>query len=286
MQISESVKGNAISLFDMLRRYDPLNKTKFEVSFKLINNTVPSQIRFLNMDGNVYSCKSRELFLLRLALYRKIIKNKINNPMMENIFKALENVSKTPMDLYFGVDIKDGYYLFSFWLIFGGVKRTGEVSFWPYKFDEIIDKVLFQIKFKKPRFLRKDILNLGFDVDSKNIFYKLYYLLKDKEENLFPFTNLMKRINRRLSDFKYFYFFSQMYDQKAECIKRKLFLEFLEDIYSDSKRTEEVLKKILEVSNNYFDLRKLFKIIKLINGRISLISFEIDGTLTFYIRPD
>ena len=136
-----------------------------------------------------------------------------------------------------------------------------------------------------PKNLRKDILNLGFDVDNKNLFYKLYYLLRDKKEYLSPFANLMKRINRKLLDFKYFYFFSKMYDRRGYCCKDKLFIEFLEDIYSNSKKIDGLLTKVLAVNNNHFELQRLLKIIRLMDGRISLISFEPGGFLTFYIRP-
>jgi len=284
--VSNTTKKNTLMIVRNLLRYDPFRKTKFEVSFKLNNSVISNRVRFLNMDGNAYSCKNQLFFIGRLEIYKRIMKGKINNSLLPNVIQALTEISKTPMDLYFGADIEDNNYLFAFWLIFGGVKKTGEVTFWHYDFDEIVKNALEIIKFKPPKFLRKNILNLGFDIDSKNVFYKLYYLLRDKTEYLSPFTNLMKKINRNLSDFKFFYFFSQMYDKEGVCIKNKLFIEFLEDIYPNSQKINELLRKVLEINHSRFESLKLFRIIKSINGRLSLISFEIDGTITFYIRPN
>jgi hypothetical protein len=283
---SNTTKKNSLMIAGALLRHDPFGKTKFEVSFKIKKHILPRRIRFLNMDGNAYSSKNKLFFLERLEIYKRIMNGKINNSLLPRVIQALTEISKTPMDLYFGADIENNNYLFAFWLIFGGVKKTGEVSFWNYDFDGIVKNALEKMRFKPPRFLRKDILNLGFDIDNNNVFYKLYYLLRDKTEYLSPFTNLMKKINRTLPDFKYFYFFSRMYDEQGRCCKQKLFTEFLEDIYPDTEKTNELLAKVLTLNNNHIELQRLLKIIKLIDGRISLMSFEADGTITFYIRPN
>jgi len=285
---SEITQKNTLSIVKKLIRYDPLDITTFEISFKIKRDNLLNQIRFLNMDGDAYSCKNPLFFLSRLRIYKKIIEGKVNNPLLTDIFKALSWVARTPMDLYFGADIKKDNYLFSFWLIFGGVKRTGEVSFWPYDFNEIVENILKIIKFKPPEFLKKEILNFGVDVDNKNLFYKLYYLIREKSNYayLVDFNKIIRKINRALSDFKYFYFFSQMYNKKGVCFKKKLFLEFLQDIHYESEKINELLTKILKINNSHFELKRLLKIIKLISGRVSLISFEIDGTITFYIRPN
>lgn len=283
---SKVTQRNTLAIIKNLVRGDPFEKTKFELSFKLKNDTISNRVRFLNIDGGIYSCKSQQFFLARLEIYKEIMKNKIDNSLLPDVIQALTSISKTPMDLYFGADIKDDVFLFAFWLIFGGVKRTGEVNFWPYNFNEIVNNALTKIKFKKSMFLINDILNFGLDIDNKDVFYKLYYLLRDKESSPASFGNLIKRINRILSDFRFFYFFSRMYNKEGKCIKKKLFIEFLEDIYPNSRKINELLGKVLEINHSRFELPKLFRIIKSINGRLSLISFEPYRVLTFYIRPD
>ena len=224
------------------------------------------------------------MFLERLKLYQRLMAGKIHNPLLPDLMGALADISQTPMDLYFGADIDQWSFLFAFWLIFGGVKRSGEVSFWRYDFERIIKDTLGKIRFKGPGRIRKDILNLGFDIDDKDIFYKIYFLCREKVLPKSNFTALMKRINRNLAGFKYFYFISQMYDKDGDCVKEKLFTEFLEDIYPGSERSEQLLARVIRISGSGPGPARLPKVIASIGGRISLISFENDATLTFYIR--
>jgi len=284
LDVSEITQKNTLRVIRKLLRYDPWNKTRFEVSFKIKKDKIPRLERFLTMDIGIHSSRSPISFLGRLEIYKSIMKGKINNPLLPNVIRALAGVSRTPMDLYFGADIENNNFLFAFWLIFGGVKRTGEISFCPYDFDEIVKEVLEKIKFEPPKLLRKDILNLGLDIDNKNVFYKLYYLLRKNAEYPASFDALIKRIDKTFVNFKYFYFFSQMHDAKGRCCKEKLFVEFLEDLYPASPKNTELLARVCEMNNNYFELERLEKVIRTIDGRISLLSFENDGQVTFYVR--
>ena len=56
---SKLTQKNMLSIIRELIRYDPLGKTRFEVSFKLQDSRICHVARFLNMDGDVYSCKNQ-----------------------------------------------------------------------------------------------------------------------------------------------------------------------------------------------------------------------------------
>jgi hypothetical protein len=191
------------------------------------------------------------------------------------------------MDLYFGFDVHDNDILFAFWLIFGGVKRTGDVSFWPYNFNSILRNFFNTSKSKMPNILNKEILNFGVDLGKSGLYYKFYYLCREKILTNHDFTELMKSINKSLKDFKYFYFFSEMYDEGGKLVKKKLFIEFLEDIMNDDKKMVNIIVRSLSRINNInFNHSQIKNVLHKCGGRISLISFQLDGTLTFYIRPD
>lgn len=283
---SRLTRQKTLSLARRLIREDPFGKLKFEVSFKISGNRILNQARLLNMDADSYSCKSPIFFLDRLEIYRSIMKSRIKNRYLPDITKAIACISKTPMNLYFGADIDGGNFIFAFWIIFGGIKRSGEASFWNYDFEEITGNTLEKAGFKPPLFLKNNILNLGFDIGKRDIFYKLYYLLDDRERDLPGFTGIIRKISGKLENFKYFSYFSKMYDKQGECRKEKLFVEFLEDIYPDDARAQGLLAKVLEIGNSSFSPCKLSEINKMTGARISLISFETNGTLTFYLRPE
>ena len=277
---------NTITIVKALASEDEQQKTKWEVSLKLKKDKIIKTTRFLSMDGQAYSYKSEKLFLERLEIYNKIMDKKINKNFKDKIIACLLEFSKTPMDLYFGADIKNNAYLFSFWLIFGGVKSPTDISFWSYDFNKLIEKSLKTINFKKPKKIRKDILNFGFDVNNKNIFYKIYYLSRKKIILNNVFTNLMSQINKNLINYNYFYFFSELYNKNGNCLKKKAFIEFFDKLYVDRQDFPEFLEKILKIVKSNYKLSKLTKIFQATGGRISLISFELDNTITFYVRPD
>ncbi len=239
------------------------------------------------MDADAYSCKNKFLFLKRLGLYTSLMNKKASNPFLPGLIDAFSEISDTPMDLYFGADIHNDSYIFAFWLIFGGVKRNGAASFWHYNFKGIVNKFLARVGLKKTTLLKNNILNFGIDIDERQIFYKLYYLLTEKSNEIksLLFSRLIKDIDKKFSNFRYFYFFSQMFDKNAQCVKNKLFVEFLEDITLRSCKINELTSKAGEICGDRLDERVLSHTIKSIGGRVSLISFENNGSATFYIRP-
>ncbi|MCK4521735.1 MAG: radical SAM protein [Nanoarchaeota archaeon] len=284
--VSEKSHENAIELLNILTHFDPYNLTKFEFSFKVKDGEINKDVRFLNIDADAYSCRNSKFFLKRVQLFEKILERKCINKDFKKVVSALKRMSNTPMDLYFGADIQDESYLFGFWLIFGGVK-PGKISFWPYNFDRIIDSSLRAIGLKKHKLLKKEILNLGFDIGKDSLRYKVYYLCREKVLQNHTFTGLMKEINENLDDFKYFYFFSEMYDEEGRLVKEKLFVEFLEDVKNDDEKAiKKILERLLKIKGLNFNLKELNSALFKCGGRISLISFEQDKTLTFYIRLD
>ena len=281
---SEATKKNAMEIIRNLHHHDPHNLTKFEFSFKIKEGKITDYARYLNMDPDGYSCRGPEMFTKRLKLFREIVSNKgfQNN----RVFSALEELKRSPMDLYFGFDVKDDDFLFSFWLIFGGVKRSGEVNFWPYDFNKIIHGFFNTVDARLPRIRESDVMNLGLDIGMGTEAYKLYYLCRDRFVPDCSFSGLMKQINKNLKGLEYFYFFSEMYDRDATLTKEKIFLEFLEDMKNGESNTENMIRSLSAIPGLNLDVPGLSTVLSACGGRISLISFEADGTLTFYIRPD
>jgi hypothetical protein len=285
MEISRDVEYKSLNLLKILSFFDPYKLTTFEFSFKIKNKKMPREVRFLNMDPDGYSCKNKRLFLKRIELFEKILEKKCRNKDYKLVVNALKDISNTPLDIYFGADIKKDDYTFGFWLIFGGVKRDGKVNFWSYDFSKIVNSLLQDTGMKKSVELRKDILNFGFDITPDELYYKVYYLCREKIMQNSIFTELMKEINSKLNNFKYFYFWSEMYTKEGNKVKEKLFIEFLEDLWSREKKLISILLlNISKIKKIDINPHNLIKKISKIGGRISLISFEADGTLTFYMR--
>ena len=287
MNCSEETKKNSLWLVETLLKNDPENRTKFEISFKIKNGEISKEFRFLNFDASAYSSSSRAGFLKRLNLFRQIMKGKIKNTKAGKVFQALEEVAVTPIDLYFGADVKDENFLFAFWLIFGGVQKDGRVEFRPYDTNKIIKKILKKIGARIPK-LKSDILNFGLDVDNQDLFFKIYWLHNFAKDGILTdrtFASKIKKIRDSLKDWRYFTFISEKYNLEGKCQYKKLFTEFLDPISAQYENLRDFLETNLKLADSNFDCQKLLKIIKSINGRIALVSFEVDDTLTFYIRP-
>lgn len=284
---SEGTKKNGLWLVNTLIKNDPENRTKFETSFKIKNGEISKEFRFLNFDASAYSSSSSTGFLKRLNLFHQIIKEKTGDKGIEKVFQALKEVAVTPVDLYFGADIKGNKYLFAFWLIFGGVQKDGRVEFCPYDTNKIIKKILKKIRGRVPK-LKSDILNFGLDVNDKDLFFKIYWLHNFSKDGILSnstFASKIKKIRNSFRDYRYFTFISEKYNLEGRYQYKKLFTEFLDPISAQHEKLEDFLKTILKLANSNFDSQKLLKIIKSINGRIALVSFGVDDILTFYIRP-
>lgn len=283
LPFSDTTKARALKFCNALVVLDPLKKVDFELSFKITKDKISRSARILYLDADTYACKSELLFLSRIDVYQKIIAKNGINFSLSQVIKSLRSVARTPMDLYFGADIKNNYHLFAFWLIFGGIKDN-LVRFWPYDIKLIIKNILSRLKLSLPAFLNDKVLNLGLDVDKNTIFYKLYYLYEPLYLKDADIINLKKQIGESTEMNDLFYFYSYMYDRLGNLIKKKLFIEFLKYIYPYSSNFKEFLKRIIMINRYKITLNEILSILNKIRGRISLISFENDKTLTFYLR--
>jgi len=289
--ISKLTQKNVDLFFNEFVRFDPLKKTQFELSFKVREDILNrGEIRLLNLDINTYSCRSQELYLLRLAAYKKIIYSRTHNPQKEKIFSILESISNMPLDLYAGADIQDDNFLFAFWLILGGVKKDGTISYAKHA-GKIFDKVFSAIGIK-PRFAvrSRDILNIGFDIGGKDIFYKIYYFLNKNTQQFVSEKELEK--TKKISAFlgsgkRHWFFISERYKIKKSAeksIRKKIYLEFLDDILTKDKQTLDLLAGIFKIIGCPYGAADLKKFLGALDARIAIIAFESDGTVTFYIR--
>lgn len=279
VKASAATRRSAAGLLRGLSAADPHLLTKYEFSFKTGPGAASREVRFLNIDADAYSCRGRQFFLRRLALCGRLMGAAGRSGNGKRVLRALRRAADTPMDLYFGADIRGKSALFAFWLIFGGVKRDGRASFWPYDFQKLAGGLLKELGLREPPAPDREVLNFGLDI-GEEITFKLYYLCREKVMKGSPFQALMEKLNDRLWFAKFFYFFSRMYDASGRLIKEKLFIEFLEDVpCRDGAKVGRVLAG-LPVRGAAGAKRTLAAC----GGRISLISFEAGGTTTFYVR--
>ena len=278
MPCSEKTKKNAEELLRILESFDPYNLTLFEFSFKAKESEIGDDIRFMNLDSNAYSSSSKKLFFKRLELFDKIIQKKCKNKDYKKIISVLARFSKTPKDVYFAVDIKDDDYIFGcLGFILNGIKRDKKT----FSSDslEIINKSLDLLGFKKP-IINKDVLNFGFDIDEDKVYYRLQYLYdKESKESLEGYEGLIKELNERLKDFKHYLTYNEIYDKKGKLMKRKLYVEFLEDIKNNEEKIKILLKRL-----PYIDEEKILDFLRKCEGVLSVLGFDEDKKVTFYIR--
>lgn len=288
---SRLTRKNVELFFNELIKFDPLDKTQFELSFKVREDILNrGEIRLLNLDSNAYSCRNQELYLLRLASYEMIMKDRVFNPQKEKILSILESISNMPLDLYAGVDIQDSNFLFAFWLILGGVKKDGSISYAKHA-KKIFNKVFNSIGVRPQFVVRpKDILNLGFDIDRNDAFYKIYYFLNKNTQHLVSKQELDK--TKRISVFlgpnrRHWFFISERYKigiSAKKLIRKKVYLEFLDIVHTKDKQTFDLLAEIFKIIGCPYNAMDLKLFLGALDARIVIIAFETDGTVTFYIR--
>ncbi|MBF0386578.1 MAG: hypothetical protein HQL20_01825 [Candidatus Omnitrophica bacterium] len=274
----------------LLQYFDPLQKTYFEYSFKVRPSGLDPAVRVLNIDGNGYSNSSPNLFQARLDIFSAILKRFSNNKKAAGIVRALRKAAAFPMDLYFGVDSLAGQPTFAFWLVFGGVKRDGKLNYVRYDVPAIMRELLQAAGMVVPVIGRARVLNFGFDVGPDECFYKLYYLC-DKASVSAGWGAVIGRIKKEMEGVKLFIFRSELFDREGKLRKEKLFVEFLEDIPLSSRAAlNELMPGLFAVAGTQGHLpascrAAAMRGLKAIGGRLALASFEQDGTITFYIRP-
>lgn len=286
--ISGKTKKNTLSFAKKIIAEDPSCLTHFELSFKINKDLLEGEkVRLLSLDGKGYSYKSSAAFLDRIKKYDSIIGNKTKNNK-NKLLKSLRSVAKTPVDLYFGADIKDDRHLFAFWLIFGGAKKDGKISF-TKNASRIIDNIFSSLKVAPEFKVRnEDILNLGFDLDERSIFYKIYYFL-NKNNYLLLDRSERKKIRAIIdllgAEHKYWFFISERYEiGEKKTNRKKLYLEFLDDLGTQDEKNYPLMEKIMRIVGCQFKIEKLKEMLRVMEAKIVILAFESDGTMTFYIR--
>lgn len=290
-RISLKTKRNVNDFFIELCKIDPLKLTEFELSFKVRNKILnKNELRILNLDSKAYSYRDQKAYLLRLLEYKKIIWNKTKNPIKGKVFSALGSVYFQPMDLYVGADVRNDRHLFAFWLILGGVKPSGKINF--IKNPKKVLSSIFRALEIKPLYKinPKSILNFGFDISDKESFYKIYYILDKK--NTAHISQKEKDTINKISDFlgrgyRYWFFVSERYKIGATQIipqRKKIYLEFLDAMKTNDEKTYDVIGGIFNIVGCLFSKSKIKNMLNILEGKVVILAFEEDGTVTFYIR--
>lgn len=289
-ECTSATKKNVHGFLHELLRIDPLHKTQFELSFKVGNDILNrGEIRILNLDIDTYSHRSSELYMLRLEAYKKIMA-RCKNPKKEKIFQALELLKDAPLDLYAGADINNDEFFFAFWLILGGVKPNGDITY-TTKSVEIYQSLLKQLNMEgNSKLAPKDILNVGFDIGKEEIYQKIYYFLNEYTKSFISKKEyaMVKYIDIKLADtYRHWFFVSERYiidkpSKKPE--RKKIYLEFLDYVDTKSEKTFAMLSEVFKIIGCSYDAFALKKYLGVLDARIVIIAFEESGTVTFYVR--
>ncbi len=289
---SAETKKNLMWFFRQLVDRDTSEKTEFELSFKVKDDVLhKGEIRLLNIDARGYSYQDELSFLERLLFYKKMMWGKTTCERKKQIFSALETVAKTPLDLYGGADIFGKKFSFAFWLILGGVEQSGKISF-VRNADKILKNIFDALEIRPTYAVSAgDILNLGFDLEEKSAFYKIYYILNGETEKFI--NEREKKVTLELGrllgkSIKHWFFVSERYiideTTKKGPGRRKIYLEFLDLVPTAEEKTFTLMAKIFKLVGCPIQLSLLRNYLGAVDGRIVIIAFEEDGTVTFYIR--
>ncbi len=298
IKASNLTRERTLSLVKLLCNYDPFHKTKFEVSFKLSKNKNYPCARFINLDVAGYARMSSELFVQRLDIYKEIIRRFAPLKTAEGIFKSLAMFSDIPLDIYFGADIQDKYILFNIWLRFGNMRKNGDIQIFADGY-RVAKQLLKSIGFSVPAYIinqklqpsvihEGELFFIGLDLEKNDLFFKLDYVIKHRERVSGRFASIIKYIDNNLDNLRYVFASVFTFDRRGRCIKEKLCLEFQDNIYI----RRECLKKIAPLFPSLIDykpenLTKLFETANMPEGvRLSVISFELGGSTTFYLIQD
>lgn len=291
MGASASTKKNLQWFFENISSSDKLKKTEFELSFKVKDNILnKGEVRLLNIDAGVYSYNNSLSFLERLLFYKKLIWHKNECRRKKDVFKALELAAQTPVDLYGGADFFKEKISFAFWLILGGVEKSGKIKF--IKDSDVLMKNIFSALRIKPSFAvdPSDVLNIGFDLEERDSFYKIYYILNEKTEKFINKNeqDVVGQLTRFLDGkARHWFFVSERYkigDENVDPGRKKIYLEFLDPIYTYKDESYVMLEEIFKIIGCPCNKSLLEKYLGSIEGKVIIIAFEDDGTVTFYVR--
>ncbi len=289
LEVSPLTIKKTTSFLNKLIKLDSKKITQFELSFKAKRQLKEKRkIRILNIDSKAYSYFSQKLYTKRINDYYSLIQDN-NNPWLARLFRSLLSIADNPLDVYMGADVENNYCLYAFWLIFGGAQKDGKISFVKNS-NELINKIFKTLKIKPEFPVSKDILNLGFDIDNSSFFYKIYYFLNKNNYNTISqeSRSVVHTIIKFLkNNHKYWFFVSERFEVGKKNINRKkIYLEFLDDLKINQEETYKLLDHLLKIIGCDYKIKKIKSLLKNIKGKIVILAFEDDGTTTFYIRLD
>lgn len=283
IKASKLTRKNISSFAKYLEGVDFLKKNKYEFLVKTKGNEVLPVAGLVNIDSSGYSYKNSNFFIARLTIFRAIIAKLGSRLINNDLFLGLHEVSKTPMDMYFGTEVVDNDYTFSFCLIYGGCDKNGVVNYCPYDFSQITGNLLKKAHLVKPDKLRDKIFHLSLNANKNNLWYELYY-------EQVPFRNAFRDevefINRKLKGYDYHFCSSEMFDNTGSCLGKKLFVYLPEGIKVKSNNLEEYLDKFNGFGGNKFDAGKLKRAFNKLEGEITLIGIDPENTLAFYVTRE
>ncbi|MBU4216566.1 hypothetical protein L6270_00255 [Candidatus Parcubacteria bacterium] len=288
LKLSKTTKSNLNSFVGDIFAIDSLGLTQFELSFKF-NKAIKddSKMRLLNLDSKAYSYRNKGAYLKRLDSYFDIFQKNNINLQLDTLHEALKSVSDDPMDVYIGADIENEDYQFAIWLILGGALRSGKINLKKNSV-EIIDKLFKRLGFNPSFEITQNILNIGFDIDNNDLYYKIYYFLN--KDNYHQMNSEERRIVGELigllkSEHKYWFFASERYKKGGLGVgRKKLYLEFLDDLYLNKKETLDLIEEILTIMRCEYNKETFRDVFRGINARLVILAIEDDGVVTFYIR--
>lgn len=280
LMLSGTKRAKILALTRALAESDPQGLMKYELSFKLKGAKLLPAAGITSMDANAYSCKSSSLFLSRLDTYRRIIAENIQSAFLGKVIDALREVAKTPMDLYFGMDIENGESSFGFCLILGGAGKNGKVRYCPYDCNRIIRTLLRNLGCKAPSPLRKNIFHMSIKIDKHGIYYELYY----EGVPLFRFFSEQKRdLRKRLCDYEHHFCSSESYRKGGSIIDRSIFVYVPYGPFTDGRSLGEFLGRLQGAKVRGPIFSQLTARLRLVPGQLTLARFDRSDILTLYL---
>lgn len=276
---SAATRQKTLSIIEALTESDPAGLTKYEVSFKVQGNRFLPITSFTNIDANAYAAKSSSLFLSRLRVYERIVAADIKSCLCQDLIAALEEIARTPMDLYFGAEIEKGEPTFVFWLIFGGAGRDGKVAYCPYNNSKIIRTLLRNMKYRVPAALKEKVFHMSIRVNKQGLSYQLFYE-GNSERSL---SGKMKELNRRLSDHEHYFCFSEDYIKSGSCVEKSAFVYLPHGPFTQERGLKGFLEQLNGLGAAGAELSGLRAGLKLTRGQLTLLRWDGNDALTLYL---
>ncbi len=273
LDCSDEAKKTTDLIIGRLLKIIPLNKTKFEFSFKIEKDRIGNALRFVNYDN--YSPSFENLYIKKIDFLQDIINLYIKNKKVNTLFKKIKDLKDFRLPLYFGAEIKTKIPRFKIYIhLFERLLINH-----PQLLRATVNSLFEELKITTP-LKERDICLIGFDFDHKaELAHKIYYFCDWQWKNytkIYKFLpweekafNLLKPlgINSHIRE-KY---------QKNKFISQKL------DIQLKNGLREEILEKLLSLSENTACFNKISSIIKDSRGKIYAVGTE-KNALTIYIR--